>query len=146
MAFIPRNVSGYHLGEGRERQGSRLVRRGLTPPFPAQLQPSLGEVSGRPGLGEEWAGVCRGRGLTMLGDLPAFLLTFSNSAGVTTFWATIWKSEAQGGVRTCSPEDPNPVLGLPVSFPTPPLTLGGQVPQTDPPGHHALGAWQQPAQ
>ena len=80
-----------------------------------------------------------------MGDLPAFLLNFSNSARVTFFWATIWKSEAQGGVRTCSPEDPNPALGLPASSPTPPLTLGGLVPQTYHPGHHALGAWQRPA-
>lgn len=42
-------------------------------------------------------------------DLPAFLPNFSNSARVTFFWATIWKSEGQGGSapapRTLTPPE-----------------------------------------
>lgn len=61
MAFIPRDVSGYHLGEGRApRLPAGQEGSDPTLPCPAAAQPR--EVSRGPGLGEEWVGVCRGRG------------------------------------------------------------------------------------
>lgn len=110
VAVVPRDVLGYHLGG--------VGRRGLTPRGPrgsagplqpfSTLQPSLWEVPRHCGslsfvphsLSDEGAGPAGAggrQGLTVMVDLPAFLPNFSNSARVTFFWATICKSEGQGG-------------------------------------------------
>lgn len=119
-ASVPRDVLSCHLAGGT---GSRVRRRGPAPRGPSGsrlLTPTCNWAWGRgveapaawawsPAQGRARKGCGAGgrRGLTVMGDLPAFPPNFSSSAWVT-FWATIWMSEDRGGVRSYSPGDPSP--------------------------------------
>lgn len=126
-ASVPRDVLSCHLAGGT---GSRVRRRGPAPRGPSGsrlLTPTCNWAWGRgleapaawawspvQGRARKGCGAGGRRGLTVMGDLPAFPPNFSSSAWVT-FWATIWMSEDGGGVRAYSPGDPSPARPVSLS-------------------------------